>query len=62
MIIVLSGFNGIEGLVANLYSKHHPDLIITPKNGKTLSQETRKIKKKINFFLNEIPLKITQKS
>ena len=43
MIIVLSGFNGIEGLVANLYSKHHPDLIITPKNGKTFTLDSLKI-------------------
>ena len=35
MVIVLSGFNGIEGLVSDLYSEHNADLVITPKKGKT---------------------------
>ena len=37
MIIVLSAFNGIEGLVAQLYSIFEPDISITPARGKTLS-------------------------
>lgn len=38
MIIVLSAFNGIEGLVAQLYSIFEPDITITSARGKTLSQ------------------------
>lgn len=37
MIIVLSGFNGIEQLVKNLYSDFNADLVVTPKIGKTFS-------------------------
>ena len=40
MVIVLSGFNGIEGLVKSLYSKHGADLIIKPKHGKTFIADT----------------------
>jgi len=36
MIIVLSAFNGIEGLVAQLYSIFEPDISITPSRGKTM--------------------------
>lgn len=35
MVIVLSAFNGIEGLVQDLYSSFDPDLKITLKEGKT---------------------------
>lgn len=35
MVIVLSGFNGIERLVENIYSQHEADLRITPSIGKT---------------------------
>ena len=45
MIIVLSGFNGIEGLVADLYSKHHSDLTITPNSGKTFIIDSLKMSK-----------------
>ena len=45
MIIVLSGFNGIEGLVADLYSKHHSDLTITPNSGKTFTIDSLKMSK-----------------
>lgn len=38
MIIVLSAFNGIEGLVAQLYSIFEPDITITPARGKTMSK------------------------
>lgn len=37
MIIVLSAFNGIEGLVAQLYSIFEPDISITAQRGKTMS-------------------------
>lgn len=37
MIIVLSAFNGIEGLVAKLYSILEPDISITASEGKTMS-------------------------
>lgn len=36
MIIVLSAFNGIEGLVAKLYSIFEPDISITAAQGKTM--------------------------
>lgn len=35
MIIVLSGFNGIESLVKELYSHFDPDITFTPKMGKS---------------------------
>jgi lipoprotein-releasing system permease protein len=37
MIIVLSAFNGIEGLVKQLYSIFEPDITITPARGKTMT-------------------------
>jgi lipoprotein-releasing system permease protein len=40
MIIVLSGFNGIEQLVKNLYSDFNADLVIAPKEGKSFAIET----------------------
>ncbi len=38
MIIVLSAFNGIEGLVSQLYSIFEPDITITPQRGKTMQK------------------------
>ena len=35
MIVVLSAFNGLESLVANLYTSVDPDIRISPTNGKT---------------------------
>lgn len=35
MVIVLSAFNGIEGLVKDRYNATNPDLIILPEKGKT---------------------------
>lgn len=35
MIIVLSGFNGIESLVKDLYSQFDPDITFTPSYGKS---------------------------
>lgn len=37
MIIVLSAFNGIEGLVAKLYSILEPDISVTASEGKTMA-------------------------
>ena len=48
MVIVLSGFNGIEKIVEEMYSSFDPDLKITLKEGKTFSPskiDTNKIKK-----------------
>jgi len=39
MVIVLSGFNGIEGLVTSLYSSFDPDIKITAQTGKTFSSD-----------------------
>ena len=47
MIIVLSGFNGLENLVENIYNKHEADLTIFPKKGKTF-YETDSISEKVN--------------
>ena len=48
MVIVLSGFNGIEGIVHEMYSSFDADLEITLKEGKTFSPQeidTTKINK-----------------
>jgi lipoprotein-releasing system permease protein len=37
LIVVLSVFNGFEGLVVSLYSKFTPDILITPSQGKVFS-------------------------
>jgi lipoprotein-releasing system permease protein len=37
LIIVLSVFNGFEGLVVSLYNKFTPDILITPSQGKVFS-------------------------
>ncbi len=37
LILVLSVFNGFEGLVKSLYSSFYPDLRISPASGKTIS-------------------------
>lgn len=37
MVIVLSAFNGIEGLVQDLYSSFDPDVKVTLKEGKTFT-------------------------
>ncbi len=39
MIIVLSAFNGIEGLVENLFSSFDPSIKITIKEGKTFNED-----------------------
>jgi len=42
LIVVLSVFNGFEGLVRSLYSSFYTDLKITPKSGKTLPSKEKK--------------------
>jgi lipoprotein-releasing system permease protein len=37
LILVLSVFNGFEGLVKSLYSSFYPDLKIVPASGKQLT-------------------------
>ncbi|MDR2083436.1 MAG: ABC transporter permease [Bacteroidales bacterium] len=37
LIIVLSVFNGLEGLITSMYSSFDPDIKIIPKKGKTIS-------------------------
>ena len=49
MIVVLSGFNGIERLVENIYSEHEADIVISPLLGKTF-YEVDSVIKKINSF------------
>lgn len=39
MIIVLSGFNGIESLVKELYSHFDPDITFTPAKGKSFHED-----------------------
>ncbi len=38
LVIVLSGFNGVEGLVKDLYGKYDADITIIPKIGKTFDK------------------------
>lgn len=44
MVIVLSAFNGIEGLVQDLYSSFDPDIKITLKEGKTFTIGSEQLK------------------
>lgn len=58
LIIVLSVFNGFEGLVISLFNNFNPDLLITPAEGKTIPMAqfpTNKIKSVdgVKFF-NEV--------
>ena len=45
MVIILSGFNGIEQIVEDLYNTHEVDLTITPKEGKTFKEDQEQLKK-----------------
>lgn len=45
MVIVLSAFNGIEGLVENLFSSFDPSIKITIKEGKTFKEDAIDIDK-----------------
>lgn len=40
LIIILSVYNGFEGLVKSMYSTYESDLLITPSNGKHFSPST----------------------
>ena len=61
LILVLSVFNGFEGLVKSLYSSFYPDIKITPVSGKQLTLTSAQIEqlrgiKGINylsFFVEE---------
>ena len=39
LIIILSGFNGIQQYVENMYGKHSADIFIKPLKGKTISNQ-----------------------
>ncbi len=59
LIIVLSVFNGFEGLVISLFNNFNPDLVITPAEGKTIQSShfpSEKIKaiKGVAFFMEVI--------
>ncbi len=45
LIIVLSVFNGFEGLVKNLYGDFYADIKVTPKQGKFLTADDALLKK-----------------
>ena len=45
LILVLSVFNGFEGLVKSLYSSFYPDLKIAPASGKQLTLTTEQLAK-----------------
>ncbi len=43
MVVVLSVFNGFEGLVRSLYNVFDPDLLVIPSEGKTFSPDPDKL-------------------
>jgi lipoprotein-releasing system permease protein len=43
MVLVLSVFNGFEDLISGMYSDLNPDILVTPKKGKTFELETAKL-------------------
>ena len=45
LILVLSVFNGFEGLVKSLYSSFYPDLKITPESGKQITLTEQQLQK-----------------
>lgn len=45
LIVVLSVFNGFEGLVLSLYNSFYPDIEITAVQGKTFEQDSAQIQK-----------------
>ena len=45
LILVLSVFNGFEGLVKSLYSSFYPDLKIAPESGKQIVLTAEQLKK-----------------
>ena len=44
-IVVLSVFNGFEGLVKSLYSSFYPDIKISAKTGKTIVLTPQQLQK-----------------
>jgi len=45
LIIILSVYNGFEGLIKSLYSTYESDLLITPVVGKSFSPKTAQFDK-----------------
>src|ERR1700731_775973 len=45
LIVILSVFNGFEGLVLSLYNSFYPDIEVSAKEGKTFSENPEMIKK-----------------
>jgi len=45
LILVLSVFNGFEGLVKSLYASFYPDLKISPESGKTITMSKEQLEK-----------------
>ncbi|WP_235297956.1 FtsX-like permease family protein [Portibacter marinus] len=45
LLLILSVFNGFEGLISGLFNAYNPDLIITPKEGKTFKDDPELLKK-----------------
>ena len=45
LILVLSVFNGFEGLVKSLYSSFYPDLKISPESGKQITLTPEQLQK-----------------
>jgi lipoprotein-releasing system permease protein len=43
MVLVLSVFNGFEDLISGMYSDLNPDILVTPKKGKTFELSTAKL-------------------
>lgn len=50
LILILSVFNGFEGLISGLFNAYNPDLIITPQQGKDFKEDPALLKQ-----LLEIP-------
>ena len=48
MVILLSAFNGIEGMIEGMYTEFDQEIIVTPKSGRKLSEaEFSEISKRI---------------
>lgn len=39
LILILSVFNGFEGLISGLFNAYNPDLMVTPKEGKVIKDD-----------------------
>src|SRR5580698_8990161 len=49
LIVVLSVFNGFEGLVLSLYNSFYPDIEIIATKGKTFTEDSATIHKILNL-------------